>query len=66
MFLSSQYILRILLQCAPVNRLKLNAIGILRKVLEKRFNSSDRCLDLSNFEHDPGQSDTASYYFLLL
>ncbi|XP_034232476.1 nuclear RNA export factor 2-like [Thrips palmi] len=53
-----KYILRILLQCAPVNRLKLNALGILRKVLEKRFNSSDRCLDLSNFEHDPDLAST--------
>lgn len=47
-----QFVLRILLQCAPVNRLKLNALSILRKILEKRYNTTERCLDLSNFEHD--------------
>ncbi|KAK3914929.1 Nuclear RNA export factor 2 [Frankliniella fusca] len=48
-----KFMLRIMLQCAPVNRLKLNALNILKNTMEKRFNVSDRCLDLSSFEHDP-------------
>ncbi|KAJ1523033.1 hypothetical protein ONE63_002164 [Megalurothrips usitatus] len=53
-----KFVLSILLQCAPVNRLKVTALTILRKVLEKRYNTSVRCLDLSNFEHDPDLADT--------
>lgn len=51
-----QFVLRILLQCAPVNRLKLNAHTVMKKFLESRYNEVTRTLDLSNTEHDPGLS----------
>lgn len=53
-----KFILRIMLQCAPVNKLKLNALSILKNILEKRYNSSERCLDLSSFEHDSDLSSS--------
>lgn len=56
----SKFIVKIHLQCALVNKLRLNSIAILRKILERRYDKLERCLDLSNFEHD---SDLLSYMF---